>query len=228
MHFSFPFHVSKATRYSLIALLTGLVGITSLSAQDQSARNPDETRQRRGQGGGGGGERRNFDPSVMRDRMAGFMRNILEVEDNEEWAIIGERIQKVSQLRSSTTENPQFALRILATLSANRARGEGEEENENRGERSERPERAERPERGNGGNQRGQTRQPGGDGNSAMGGLVNALRNEASEAEVMSQLETFRATKQKNADQLSQAQEDLLMVLTSRQEAILVLAGMLP
>jgi len=219
-------YFTPATRLSSIALLASLVGITSLSAQDQSARNPDEVRQRRGQGGSGGGdERRNFDPSVMRERMAGFMRNILEIEDDEEWAIIGERIQKVTQLRSSTTENPQVAMRILAALSANRARGEGEEGTENRGER---PERAERPERGNGGNQGAQARQRGGNGNSAMGGLVNALRNEATADEVRSQLETFRAAKQKNTDQLSQAQEDLLMVLTPRQEAILVLAGLLP
>jgi len=225
---SFPSPLSPATRFRLIALLAGLVGITSLSAQDQSARNPDEVRQRRGsgQGGGGeggaGGERRNFDPSVMRERMAGFMRDILEIEDDEEWAIIGERIEKITQLRSSATENPQFAMRILGAIQANRARGEGEDGNETGGER---PTRVERPELGNGGNQ---ARQRGGNGNSAMGGLVNALRNEASADEVRSQLETFRAAKQKNADQLSQAQEDLLMVLTPRQEAILVLAGMLP
>ena len=209
-----PRSFTRSTYFALITLLSTLISFSSLSAQDDPPREREEGRQRRGNAEGG--ERRNFDPSVIRERMAGFLRETLDIQDDAEWAIVGERINRVNELRTAGAENPQFAMRILATLNPNRESNFGGNPNREGGGG------------GQGGPGGGQNRQRAGGNNAAMGALFNALRTDSSEDELISRLEEFRSAKKTGADQLAKAQEDLRVVLTPRQEAILVLAGMLP
>jgi hypothetical protein len=58
--------------------------------------------------------------------------------------------------------------------------------------------------------------------------LVDALRNQAPDAEIQARLAQLRATRKQASTQLAQAQEDLRSVLSVRQEAIAAAAGLLP
>ncbi|MFI5358076.1 MAG: hypothetical protein ACHQ4G_12145 [Opitutales bacterium] len=58
--------------------------------------------------------------------------------------------------------------------------------------------------------------------------LVDALHNQAPDAEIKTRLAQLRDARKRDEAQLTQAQEDLRAVLTVRQEAIAVAAGLLP
>jgi hypothetical protein len=57
--------------------------------------------------------------------------------------------------------------------------------------------------------------------------LRNAIDNNAPNAQVKAALDKFRDSRKQKQAELSKAQEDLRSVLTVRQEAALVLGGML-
>jgi hypothetical protein len=57
--------------------------------------------------------------------------------------------------------------------------------------------------------------------------LQRAIDSKASKAEVKAALEKYVAARQAKQDELHQAQENLRQVLTSRQEAIATLNGLL-
>jgi hypothetical protein len=58
--------------------------------------------------------------------------------------------------------------------------------------------------------------------------LIAALRNQAPDAEIQARLAQLREARKQASAQLAQAQEDLRAVLSVRQEAIVVAAGLLP
>ena len=201
------------TTTALLVLIT-----SSAFAQDNDATAPGQRRERPE-----GGERRSFDPSAMRDRMLDFLRQRLEITDDAEWDIIKERIAKVTELRQSSGDNPAGSMRALAAIGGGGgAPGAGERDGAN----------------ANGGNGGGPGGGPGGNFRQRGGregavppetvALVQALRSQSSEAEIISRLAKLRAARQLEAVVLAQAQEDLRIVLTPRQEAIAVIAGLLP
>ena len=194
-----------STTAALIALSS-----TSVFAQDNSAAEPDPRRERPE-----GAERRTFDPSAMRDRMNDFLRQRLEITDDAEWDIIKERIAKVTELRQTSSDNPAGSIRALAAIGGG-GPGAGGREGAAAGGGP-----------GPGGNNRQRGGREGAVPPEAVA-LVQALRNQSSESEIISRLEKLRAARQLAASTLAQAQEDLRIVLTPRQEAIAVITGLLP
>jgi hypothetical protein len=68
----------------------------------------------------------------------------------------------------------------------------------------------------------------GGANNPEMDALQAAINDKAPDAEVKARLERLREVRKDNEAKLTKAQEDLRAVLSVRQEAAAVLAGLLP
>ena len=139
----------------------------------------------------------NFDPEQARQRMMDRYKEQLEVKDDAEWKLISERIEKVTAARREV--------------------GFG----------------------GGGGFARGGRGGPGGGqaagGRGAFGGepspeaqaLQKAIEAKAPADELKSKLAKFREARKVKEANLEKVQEDLRKVLTPRQEAVAVLAGLL-
>jgi hypothetical protein len=143
-------------------------------------------------------ERRSFDPEAMKARMLENARTQLEVESDEEWALISERLVKVSELRRAQMSS-QFS---GASMFSGRGGDRGGDRGSSRGGRS--------------------------SSNPDVSALADAIKNKAPAAEIKARLDVLRENRKKADAQLAQAQEDLRAVLTVRQEAMLVAAGLLP
>ena len=208
-------HNSFTHRAFTRPLLAGFVFLTLSSpfvlAQDASEGEAERQRGGQRRERPEGAERRNFDPTAMRDRMMGFLRERLEITDDAEWAIIQERMAKVIELRPNPAESTGGSMRALAGIGGRGQGGQGGQGGD---------------EGGRGGNFNQRSR--GANANPELVGLVQSLRNQASESEIIDRLEKLRAARNLQASKLTQAQEDLRIVLTPRQEAIAVLAGLLP
>jgi hypothetical protein len=61
-----------------------------------------------------------------------------------------------------------------------------------------------------------------------MTALASALRDKLPDAEIKSRLDRLRDQRKESEAKLARAQEELRAVLTMRQEAMAVMAGMLP
>lgn len=97
----------RTTRWIAVAALAALC-LTNLTsqAQDQQRQdrgNRDGNRTDRGDRGG-----RNFDPAQMRERMMGYYREQLEINDDTEWKAIEPLIQKVMEARMATLSGRMF------------------------------------------------------------------------------------------------------------------------
>jgi hypothetical protein len=173
-----------------------------------------------------------FNPEDMKKRMVDGFRDRLDVKDNDEWSLISERIGKILEIRfagfagrggQGSTRGGQGSTRggDRSRPEADGARG-GERGEARGGERGE----ARGGERG-GDNRGGGNRTRGGDPNSASGKLNAAIEANASGDEIKSLLAKLRAERKAAADTLKKAQDGLREVLTSRQEAIMVVSRML-
>jgi hypothetical protein len=184
-----------------------LLGSSTLLAQaDATAEQPQGPRRERPTDG----ERRGFDPSVMRERMATFLRTQFDVTDDAEWEIISERIKKVTELRQNSAENPGGSIRALASLNGGGGGRGGDGQ------------------RGGAGAGGGERFGGGGTASPEVTALLDSLRNQASEDKIIAHLEAVRSARSRSEATLTAAQDDLRMVLTPRQEAIAVIAGLLP
>jgi hypothetical protein len=193
--------MKKVTSLLWAAALAAAVGSTSLMGQDSNNADPNAGGGRRnrggGQGGPGGG---NFDPAQMRQRMMERYREQLEVKDDTEWKIISERIEKVSDARRDLPTGRMGMFGRGGPGGPGGAGGGG-------GQR--------------GGNPFGGTPLP------EQEALQKALESNASADEVKSKLAAYReAVKQKEA-KLEKTQAELRAVLSAKQEAHAVLAGLL-
>ncbi len=152
----------------------------------------------RGQEGGQGGEgRRQFDPAQMRQAMTDRMREALGATE-EEWAIIGPRLEKVQTLSRETRGGMFGAFRTRGGRGGQRGGEEQAAEQE-------------------------QTEMQ-----KATAALQAALDNEASTAaQIRTSLTAYRKAREKVRQDLAKAQEELRAVLSIRQEAQLVMMGTL-
>ncbi|MFZ9747036.1 MAG: hypothetical protein ACO3G4_10435 [Opitutaceae bacterium] len=174
--------------------------VASLLSTVVTAQNaPGGGEDRRRRGGEGGGDRGGFNPQEMQARMLAGLRDRMEVKDDEEWKLISERIAKVSELRRSAPGGPGMMMM---------GRGPGG------------------PGREEGGSGRGGFR-PGG-GSAELTALASALRDKLPDAEIKSRLDRLRDQRKDGEAKLARAQEELRAVLTMRQEAMAVMAGLLP
>lgn len=152
-------------------------------------------------------ERRWPTAGEMRERMSAALREQFQVEDDEEWRLISERIERVSELRRAAGAGGPMASAMA--FRAARAAGGGGGAPDNLG--------------------------PGG-GRGPLAGLstpeteslVTALYANAPEAELRSRLERLRAARKATEVKLVAAQDELRSVLNLRQEAIAVVLGLLP
>lgn len=191
--------VSKLVTVTGLAM-TLLLGASNLVAQDAPATDPGQGggRRNRGQGGQGGG---NFNPEQMRQRMMDRYRDQFGIKDDAEWKIISERIEKVSTARREVGARGGFG------GFGGRGGGPGGP--------------------GGGG--------PAGGGRGAFGGepspefqaLQAAIENNASADDIKAKLAKYRDSQKEKEANLAKAQEDLRKVLTGKQEAAAVLAGLL-
>lgn len=137
----------------------------------------------------------------FRTRMNEFMKTQLKVTD-EEWAIIQPLLEKVQ------TKQRDAMVGRFGFFGGRRNGG-----NNGGGDRAGRPERPERPER---------------PATPEIDALKAALEAEnSSPAEIKTKLEAVRALRKKAVAELEQAREELRKVLTQRQEATLVMVGIL-
>jgi hypothetical protein len=175
-----------------------------------------------------------FNPEDMKKRMLEGYRGRLDVKDNDEWALISERIGKILEIRFSA-----FSGRggpgggrggPGGTRGGDRGGDRGRPEADGGGDRARTETRGgDRggDNRGGGNRTRGNRTRGGGDPNSASGKLSAAIEANASGDEIKSLLGKLRAERKAAADKLKKAQDELREVLTSRQEAIMVVSRML-
>ena len=189
---------------AIFTMMCGLSGALFAQAADPTAAtdpNANGGRNRRGQNGGqNGGGRGNFDPAQMQQQQLAALREQFDVTDDAEWKLISDKITVVSDLRRASGGG-------FGGMRAMMGGGAG----------------------GPGGGQNGGGR--GGRGGVAspeQDSLRQAITDKAPDAEIKSRLARLRDVRKENEAKLTKAQEDLRALLSVRQEAVAVMAGLLP
>lgn len=105
------FPAVSASRHRLFRAVSLVAAASAFSvglfAQTTAPADPNGERRRRPGGdanaadNAGKGGRGNFDPAAMQERMLGALREQLGVTDDAEWALVAERLAKVSEIRRS-------------------------------------------------------------------------------------------------------------------------------
>jgi Spy/CpxP family protein refolding chaperone len=148
--------------------------------------------------------RGNFDPAQFRQRMMDRLKEQLEVTDDTEWKAMEPLIQGVTDARMATMSGMG---RGMFGGGPRRGGNNGGNGNNN----------GDQPRRG----PLGQAPSPEAD------ALQKAIDAKAPKAEVKAALEKFVAARKAKQAELEKAQAELRKVLTSRQEAIATLNGLL-
>lgn len=183
-------------RFSVVQSV-GLAAMIFAASFAEAQDNRD--RGRRGGDGGNGGDRGNFNPQEMQARYMTALRERFEVAGDDEWAIISERITKVTDLRRNNFSGMGGMMF---------GRGGGGDP------------------RGGGSDRGGRSGRSGG--STDVAALSAAIQDKLPDAEVKARLDRVRELRKDNDLKLAKAQEELRAVLSVRQEAIAVLAGLLP
>jgi hypothetical protein len=139
----------------------------------------------------------------MQQRMMDMMKTRLEITDDTEWAAVQPLVQKVMDLRRDTL--------MGGNLRGMFGRRGGPGGDTNNAEQNAAPRRG------------GMFGQP----SPEADALQKAIDAKAPKAELKSALEKFQASRKAKQAELVKAQSDLRKVLTSRQEAIATLSGLL-
>jgi hypothetical protein len=184
-----------------VLALAGVAVVLTLSAGQLFAQDQQPQRQR-GQGGG------NFDPEQMRQRMMDRYKEQLEVKDEAEWKLISDRIEKVTTARREIGFGGGFG--GFGGRGGRGGPGGG----------------------GGGGGQGGDNAQAarrafGGEPSAEVQALQKAIDAKAPADEIKTKLAKVREARKDKEAKLEKAQDDLRKVLTTRQEASAVLAGLL-
>jgi hypothetical protein len=146
--------------------------------------------------------RGNFDPAQFRQRMLDGYKDRLEVTSDAEWKIISERVEKVIDAQRDTRVGGGFG------------RGGGRRGGPNGG-----------ADTAAGGNRPNPN--PFAADNPNVDALQKAVDGKASSEELKSKLAKVRESMKEKEANLVKAQDELRKVLSVRQEAIAVLAGLL-
>ena len=198
----------KVITIGVVACVLALV-IAGLSIAQPPARGGRQGGQA-GPGQRGPGQRGGqFDPAQMQQRMMERMKEQLGAYDDE-WKIMGPRLTKVMELNRQTSGMG----RGMMMFGGFGGRG-GRPGDTSRGP-------------GGGREPRGQTNRQLTPVETAMQALRTTLQDEsASPEQIKNQLTALRAAREKALQNLAVAQQELRQILTMRQEAMLVLMGML-
>jgi len=159
-----------------------------------------------GQGGGGRRGGGNFDPAQFQQQMMDRTKATLEVTDDAEWKAMQPLVQKVMDARRDT-----FGGMGRGMFGRGGPRGGGNTPPADQQ------------------GQQGQQRRGGFGGapNPEADALQKAIDSKASKSEIKAALDKYAASRKAKQAALEQAQADLRKVLTSRQEAIATLNGLL-
>jgi hypothetical protein len=201
----------SATRRAFTAVFTGLtlcVLVPSLSAQADNGQNGGR-RSRGGQDNGNGngngqdnGGRRNFNPEDMQARMMTSIRERFAITNDEEWALISQRITKVMELRRTSGGGGMGGFGFRGGPGGPGGPG-GDTQ-------------------GRGGGRMGRSGSP------ETEALQQAISDKLPDAEIKARMDRLRDTRKAADAKLREAQEELRAVLTVPQEATAVLFGFLP
>lgn len=151
----------------------------------------------------GGGGRPNFDPAQMKQRVLDSLKTELSVTNDDEWTILQGAIGKVLDARREVANTDRNLMR-LAFAGRNRDRG-GDTNN-------------------NGNQQRNRF---GGAPSPEEEDLQKAIDDKVPAEELKSKLAKLREVRTDKEAKVAAAQEDLKKIISSRQEAILVINGVL-
>jgi hypothetical protein len=163
----------------------------------------DDRRRRDGSSGNSGGSnggRGDFNPQDMQARMLSGIRERFEVANDDEWNVISERLTKVMDLRRSSMSG------LGGMLFGRGGPGGGDSRGGDRGSSG----RSSRSSNG-----------------TDVAALQAAIQDKLPDAEIKARLDRVREQRKENEAKLAKAQEELRAVLTVRQEAVAVLAGLL-
>ena len=192
--------MTRATVYSLVfVMMLAFAGIASAQQQEDTNRRGTDR-------GGDRGDRRNFDPAQFRERMMQRYKERLGVKDDEEWKAIQAKLEKVmAAQRNARGGGGGFG-------GFGGGGGRGGPGGPGGGDRG-----------GFGGGDREQTPV-----SKASQELRDVLQNESAPPETINQkLTAYREARTKAREELTAAQKELRELLMQRQEAILVMEGML-
>ena len=192
--------MNKFSRIVSVAAFAAMLtqGTSTLWAQE-STNNATEGRRNRGPGGPGGG---NFDPEQMRQRMMDRYREQFGIKDDAEWKIISERIEKVSTARREMGGRGGFPGGFGGRGGAPAGAGAA----------------------GAAGGGRGGF---GGEPSAEAAALQSAIENNASSDDIKAKLAKYRESQKEKEAKVAKAQDELRLVLSLKQEAAAVLAGLL-
>ena len=192
--------MTRATVYSLVFVMMAFAGIASAQQQEDNNRRGTDR-------GGDRGDRRNFDPAQFRERMMQRYKERLGVKDDEEWKAIQAKLEKVMAAQRNARGGGGGGLGGFGG-----GGGRGGPGGPGGGDRG-----------GFGGGDREQTAV-----SKASQELRDVLQNESAPAETINQkLTAYREARTKAREELTAAQKELRELLMQRQEAILVMEGML-
>lgn len=187
----------------LLAATTATLGQNT--QRNRGGQNQDQNSNSNSNNNGQGGRRQrgsgNFDPAQFQQRMVERYRERLEITDDAEWKAIQPRIQKVLEAR-------------MALESGRRAMFD----------RANRGDRGGRSDRTNSDQTQTQQQRPA---DPAAESLQRAISEKASSSDLKAASTRYLASRKSKQADLEKAQEELRMVLTQRQEAIAMLAGLL-
>lgn len=166
--------------------------------------------------GGFGGPGGQFDPAQMRQRMMDNWKEQLGADDDS-WKVIEPRLTKVMELSRQTAMGGRgmFGMRGMRGQRGQRGGQQGQQGNRP-GQQGDRPRFP------------GQEDREPTEVEKAQEALSTTLENESASADtIKQQLTALRAARLKAQQDLAAAQQGLREILTVRQEAVLVLSGML-
>jgi hypothetical protein len=154
---------------------------------------------------------RNFDPAARRQQMLDNLKDRLEVTDDAEWKVLSDALGKVFDAQQATRGGGGRGMFGRGRNGGGGGGGgqdqAGNNNNNNNG----------------GGNRRGGFGQP----SAEEAALLAAIEAKAPADEIKAKLVAVRTARTANEAKLTSAQEELKKLVTARQEATLVLAGIL-
>ena len=204
----------------MLALVLSAAAPTGAFAQEQAAQGQGAPGGGPGGPGGGGAEQ-------FRQRIAERMKEVMGASDDE-WAVIQPKVDRVMTLQRQSASG-----RGMGMLLGRGGRGGGGGGGLGGGDRGERGDRGDRGDRGGDrGDRGGRGGNPfGGDDNSpvaqASRELQKSVEANASSDELKAKLQALRDARAKARAELTAAQTELRELLTMKQEAALVMMGML-
>ena len=174
------------------------------AATDTQAPAPAPADNQNGGRGNRGNRGGNFSPEEIQARITANLKEQFGVKSDDEWNLIMERVTKVRDLLAASGGRGGMNMRALMGGFGGQGGQNGQ---------------------GGRGNRQGRM---GATSNPEVDALQSAVTDQAPDAEIKARLERLREVRKENEAKLTKAQEDLRAVLSVRQEAAAVLAGLLP